>query len=825
VTPRWRATNTSVLASRTRGSLSVRAVAVAVVAPLLVTLVKLACAESLGRLPFLLYFAAVLLSTWYGGLAAGVISTALAALAGTQLFLPRMGPATFETFAQLRTIIFVVEALTIAYVTDRLRRVRAQAAAAADEAKLSLAKLEGVLAGVSHGITMQDSTGKLVYANAVAAQQAGFADAASMLSASTDQLAPRYQFMRPDGSILPLEQLPGRRVLRGEVDNVEELMRIRRLSDGQESWSLVRASAVRLPGGEVPYAVNVVQDLTQARAEERHRTFLSDATRELNSSLNYRDTLGVVARLAVPAIADWCVVDLWEGDRLVRLAAEHVDPSKRELLFEMDRLYPVDPSAEGGRAAVLRGDQPVMVPALSEADWASFVRDDQHRELLRRLDLRGFIVVPLRAQGETLGVLSLVMASSGRQHNENDLRLAIELAERAGLAVAHARAFAQAEQSRNEAEAANRTKDEFLAMLGHELRNPLAPIVTAVHLMKMRRADLFERERTIIERQVRHLVTLVDDLLDVSRITRGKVELNKEPVDLNDTVARAVELAAPLIEKRKHQVSLQLTPQLMVDGDAVRLSQVVSNLLTNAAKYTPVGGQIDVRGQREDGEVVLRVRDNGVGVEPELLPRVFDLFAQGRQALDRASGGLGLGLAIARSVVELHGGSVSVHSEGAGRGAEFAIRLPPGVMRKRSSIPVPGQVEDGGAEGRPRVMVVDDNSDAAATLSDALRVYGHEVHTAEDAAAALALAERTAPQIAVLDIGLPGMDGYELARRLRQLPGFGAIKLVAVTGYGQASDKQRALAAGFDEHLVKPISVQALRCVLERLDQPTAAAD
>jgi signal transduction histidine kinase/ActR/RegA family two-component response regulator/PAS domain-containing protein len=817
-----RATNTSVLASRTRGSLSVRAVAIAVVAPLLVTLLKLAYFESLGRLPFLLYFAAVLLSTWYGGLAAGVISTALAALAGTLLFLPRMGPATFEAFAHLRAITFVVEALTIAYVTDRLRRVRAQAAAAADEARLSLAKLEGVLAGVSHGITMQDSTGKLVYANDIAAQQVGFADAASMLSASTDQLAPRYQVMRPDGSIVPLERLPGRRVLRGEVDNVEEVMRIRRLSDGHESWSLVRASAVRLPGGEVPYAVNVVQDLTQARADERQRSFLSDATRELNSSLNYRDTLAVVARLAVPAIADWCVVDLWEGDRLVRLAAEHVDPSKRELLFEMDRLYPVDPSAEGGRAAVLRGDQPVMVPALSEADWASFVRDDQHREMLRQLDLRGFIVVPLRAQGETLGVLSLVMASSGRHHSENDLRLAIELAERAGLAVAHARAFAQAEQSRNEAEAANRTKDEFLAMLGHELRNPLAPIVTAVHLMKMRRADLFERERTIIERQVRHLVTLVDDLLDVSRITRGKVELNKEPVDLHDTVARALELAAPLIEKRKHQVSLQLAPQLMVDGDAVRLSQVVSNLLTNAAKYTPVGGQIDVRGEREDGAVVLRVRDNGVGVEPELLPHVFDLFVQGRQALDRAGGGLGLGLAIARSVVELHGGTVSVHSEGNGRGAEFAIRLPPGVMPKRSSIPVSGQLVDGSAEGRPRVMVVDDNSDAAATLSDALRVYGHEVHTAEDAASALALAERTAPQIAVLDIGLPGMDGYELARRLRQLPGFGAIKLVAVTGYGQASDKQRALAAGFDEHLVKPISVQALRSVLERLDQPTA---
>ncbi|MET0287579.1 MAG: ATP-binding protein [Polyangiales bacterium] len=806
--------------SVSRASSTARSIAIAILAPLVVTLIKLALFESLGQLPFLLYFASVLVATWLGGLLAGVLSTAFALLAASSFFLPNLPAATVQRYGQLRLITFTFEALTIVYLTDRLRRVRAQSAAAVDDAKLSLAKLEGVLAGVRHGITMQDSQGEIVYANELAAKLIGVPGANTLLSTPIAQLEPKFTLWREDGSPITPEQLPSRRVLRGEVDNAEETIRFVRVSDGKQVWSLIRATAVRLPGGEVPYAVNVMEDLTELRARDEavrteafRRTFLNDAARELNSSLDYRQTLTAVARLAVPAIADWCVVDLWEDGRLTRFAAEHADPSKRELLWEMDRRFPLDADARGGRAQALRGDAPVMVPVVEHVE--DYAQNSEHAAMLRQLNLHGFLVVPLRVQGATLGLISLIMADSRRVYGEQERRLASELAERAGLAVAHARAYAEAQQAREEAERANSTKDEFLAMLGHELRNPLAPIVTAVHLMKMRRADLFERERTIIERQVRHLVTLVDDLLDISRITRGKVELSKEPVDLNDTVARALELAAPLIEQRKHEVDVALSPLLMVDGDAVRLSQVVANLLTNAAKYTPPGGHLRVRGQHEDGQVVVRVRDDGVGLEPELLPRVFDLFVQGRQNLDRAGGGLGLGLAIVKSVVELHGGQVSAVSEGSKRGAEFTIRLPPGVLRKRSSIPAPAH--DAPIASRARVMVVDDNSDALTTLSEALRTHGHEVHTAQDAASALALAEQITPEVAVLDIGLPGMDGYELARRLRQLPGFAHIKLVAVTGYGQASDKQRAHEAGFDEHLVKPVNLQALRGVLDRL--------
>lgn len=820
-----RATNGRVQARRLT-SLG-RAFAIAVLAPLVVTLLKLAFWESLGRIPFLLYFAAVLVATWLGGALAGLLSTAIAAVTATLLFLPNLSSDTVESYARLRVYTFLIEALTIVYLTSRLRRVRARSVEAEASAKLSLAQLQGVLAGVRHGITMQDGRGELVYANDAAARLGGLRDSASALARPVAAIWESYDLLRADGSVLTIAELPGRRVLAGEVADAEAEVCFRRRSDGARTWTRVRATAVRLPGGEVPYAVNVIEDLSEARqreealrVENRQRAFLSDATRELNSSLDYRQTLSAVARLAVPTIADWCVVDLWEDGRVARLAAEHMDPAKRALLWEMDRRFPLDLEAQGGRALALRGDAPVVVPVVHDDELDGYAQNAEHAAMLRALQMRGFVVVPLRVQGKTLGVISLVMAESGRIYGQHDLRLAVELAERAGLAVAHARSYAAEQQARQEAEQANRTKDEFLAMLGHELRNPLAPIVTAVHLMKMRRADLFERERTIIERQVRHLVTLVDDLLDVSRITRGKVELSQEPVDLNDTVTRALELASPLIEQRKHSVELVMEPLLRVDGDPVRLSQVVANLLTNAAKYTPPGGHIRVHGAQEGDQVVLRVRDDGVGLEPALLPRVFDLFVQGRQSLDRAAGGLGLGLAIVKSVVELHGGSVSVASEGAGCGSEFTIRLARGVLSKRGSIPSPAH--DAPLASRARVMVVDDNTDAAATLGEALRVHGHEVQTAEDAAAALTLAERMQPEIAVLDIGLPGVDGYELARRLRQLPGSVNLKLVAVTGYGQASDKERARAAGFDDHLVKPVTVQALRAVLDRLTTRSA---
>jgi signal transduction histidine kinase/CheY-like chemotaxis protein len=375
-----------------------------------------------------------------------------------------------------------------------------------------------------------------------------------------------------------------------------------------------------------------------------------------------------------------------------------------------------------------------------------------------------------------------------------------------------------ADQARTEAEAANRAKDEFLAMLGHELRNPLAPIQTALALMRLRGDTTAERERTVIERQVRHLTRLVDDLLDVSRITRGMDVLQRDRLNVADVIAHSIETVSPLLEQWRHTLQVHVPRQgLSVDGDRGRLSQVISNALTNAAKYTDPGGTITIRAASVAGEIVVAVRDTGRGIAPELLPYVFDPFVQERQQLDRSRGGLGLGLAIVRSIVTRHGGTVALSSEGHGHGSEFVVRLP-----AASTVVAQGEVRATAAPAPPsvraegvRVLVVDDNEDAADLLAAALTLQGHQARVAHDGPSALHICgDDFIPQIALIDIGLPVMDGYELAARLRALPGGDHLRLIALTGYGQASDRERARAAGFDAHLVKPIDLDTLNRTL-----------
>jgi len=372
-------------------------------------------------------------------------------------------------------------------------------------------------------------------------------------------------------------------------------------------------------------------------------------------------------------------------------------------------------------------------------------------------------------------------------------------------------------EAREQAEAGNRAKDEFLALLGHELRNPLSPILTALELMHLRDAESLRDERAIIQRQVDHVVRLVDDLLDVSRITRGMVSLERGKVDLAQVVERAIELASPLLEQHAHRLSVDVPAGLVVDGDPLRLSQVFANLLTNAAKYTPREGAITIAATRESGRACVVVRDTGIGIRPPMLLRIFDLFVQERQALDRSEGGLGLGLSIVRSLVELHGGKVEAHSEGLGRGSEFRVLLP---LSTAADVPAATARQNAPA-ARPagmRVLIVDDNVDAAGLLERALSIWGQVVRVAHDGPSALRIVETFTPDVALLDIGLPAMDGYELARRLRAMPALASVRLVAVTGYGQARDREATEQAGFHEHVVKPVSLAVLKRVLS--DQP-----
>jgi CheY-like chemotaxis protein/two-component sensor histidine kinase len=354
------------------------------------------------------------------------------------------------------------------------------------------------------------------------------------------------------------------------------------------------------------------------------------------------------------------------------------------------------------------------------------------------------------------------------------------------------------------------------------LRNPLAPIRNAVEIM--RRSSVMDPQlawsRDVVERQVKHLTRLVDDLLDVSRITRGNINLSREPVNVATIVARAIETIAPLIAEQRHDLSVDISEEaLEVEGDLTRLTQVLGNLLNNAAKYTDPGGSISVTARRVGMDVDIRVRDNGIGIPPALLPRLFQLFTQVDAAAHRAQGGLGIGLALVRQLVQMHGGSVTAYSDGPGRGSEFLIRLPLRVQRPRELMQSSLTPQSGANGSKPghRILLADDNRDALDSLATLLQCDGHEVHTAGDGAEALEVAEQCRPDVVLLDIGMPKLDGYEVARRIRAEPWGKAAVLIALTGWGQDEDRRRSREVGFDSHLVKPLDPDALSSLLQRL--------
>jgi signal transduction histidine kinase/ActR/RegA family two-component response regulator len=418
------------------------------------------------------------------------------------------------------------------------------------------------------------------------------------------------------------------------------------------------------------------------------------------------------------------------------------------------------------------------------------------------------------ADGQTLGRFANGLFAPLRDlHNniEGVLITAVEITD-------EIRARDEARRLSGLAESANRAKDEFLAMLGHELRNPLAPISTALEILRMQ--DRSGRELEVIERQVGHLTRLVDDLLDVSRTVRGKIEIHPRDIEMAALVSEALEVSSPLLEQRGDVVEVDVPRHgLGVCVDRERIIQVVTNLLTNAAKYSETGSRITIRGTRSGGKVRLSIRDQGAGIASEMLSRIFDPFVQQRQTLDRARGGLGIGLSIVRSLVELHGGTVSAASEGPGCGSEFTIVLP-----ASEQLAAPSQDASSGIVAAPpgtpraKILVVDDNEDAATLIGDALEMLGYQVVLAHDGPSALRIAESFEPDVALLDIGLPVMDGFQLAERLQQQqpPGH-RPHMVAITGYGQDSDRQRSMHVGFEHHLVKPVSLGELSRVVTEL--------
>jgi PAS domain S-box-containing protein len=403
-------------------------------------------------------------------------------------------------------------------------------------------------------------------------------------------------------------------------------------------------------------------------------------------------------------------------------------------------------------------------------------------------------------------------------------KIARDVTERRALDREREQLLGIAQRAWAQANAANRAKDEFLAMLGHELRNPLAAVGNALHSARLEPSRT-ERALEIASRQTAQLARLVDDLLDVANITRDRIRLNPQSVVLRDVIERALEATRFLVEARGHSLGVSLIDSdARVVGDPARLEQVVVNLVSNAAKYTERGGHVDVTSERAGDDAVIRIRDNGIGISPELLPQIFDLFVQAERGLDRAQGGLGIGLTIVRSLVGLHGGSVEARSEGPGTGAEFIVRLPLSLDARRGLL-ADRALPEAERPAASRILVVEDNADAAEGLMMLIEAFGHEVRVATDGLAALDLAAEYVPDLMLVDIGLPGIDGYEVARRIRSAAELSKVPMIALTGYGKDEDRERTRAAGFVHHLVKPVDPTDLKAAVQDYARARGHAD
>jgi signal transduction histidine kinase len=540
---------------------------------------------------------------------------------------------------------------------------------------------------------------------------------------------------------------------------------------------------------------------------------LLELTSRLSESIPADEVARIVvdqARAAVGAVTAlmWKVEDPPARARLV--GATGNEPA----VLERYAHIPLEPWLPMGDA-MLRCE-PLFFPSRTDfrQRYEIAERQLQISEVFRDL---AYACLPLVVEGRAVGGVALVFPHPHDFEDDERMFLTV-LAHHAAQALERASLFERERAARAAADEAGRAKDRFLAMLGHELRNPLAPIVTALDLMRLRGAGVLERERAVIERQARHLVRLVDDLMEVSRSVHGGLRLERAPLELSVVAGDAVEAAGPLVEERHQTLTVSVpTTGLVVEADRGRLAQVLTNLLKNAATYTPQGGHVALSARADGDHVTLEVADNGTGIGPDLLPRIFDAFTQGPQGLDRKRGGLGLGLAIARQLIAGHDGTIEARSAGPDRGTTMVVTLPrrpaPSKADMISRDPA-GPTADSIAR---RVLLVEDNPDAAALLASALALAGHDVRTAGDGPSALKLVEGYAPDIALLDIGLPGMDGYELARQLRRAPSLANTPLVALTGYARDGDRQRALASGFSEHIAKPVPLARLLELVDRL--------
>ena len=726
-------------------------------------------------LPFITFFPAVAATAWYGGAGPGVAAAALSSFVAAAFFLEPAGGAFAGSLYDWTAMVAFVAASSVILVAiagmhrargrlegEVAERQRAEAALA--EARDTLAT---TLASIGDAVIVTDPSGRVTFLNPVAEALTGWLTG----QAAGQPLTSVFRIVNED-TRQPIEN-PVETVLREGI--IVGLANHTVLLNRHGKAIPIDDSAAPIRRGEGPLlgVVLIFRDVTAARDAYRTRARLAAIVDHSADAILTKNLDGI--------IQSWNAA----AERLFGYRAEDIVGRSMRTLLPADRV-----SEEDDILARLREGQNI-----ERFETIRIAKDG------RPIHVAVSVSPVCDADGRVIGASTIA-------HDISDA-----VAARQALAAERERY----RQVADELKQADRRKDEFLAILSHELRNPLAPIRLAVGMLRSAgpgRADL-EALQSVIDRQTRQLARLLDDLLDVSRINSGKISLRRDRISMALAIASAIETVRPLIESQGQELSVEYSdPHLDVDGDLGRLSQVFSNLLNNASKYTERGGRIAIRVERVDQEIVVKVSDTGIGIDPSQLPHVFDMFVQVDSSTDRARGGLGVGLSLAKTLVELHGGRIEAESEGLGRGSVFVVRLPAAAHLPRdgqsSSPPAPG------SSSTYRILVGDDNVDSAMILAAALNHSGHEVATAHDGHAILAEATRFHPDVALLDIGLPGLDGYEVARRLRQVRGE-TLTLIAITGWGQEEDKRRAQEAGFDRHLTKPVDLSTLEDLIRTL--------
>jgi PAS domain S-box-containing protein len=612
-----------------------------------------------------------------------------------------------------------------------------------------------------------------------------------------------------------------KRIRSGEA--VDHFETIRKRKDGTLLNISLTISPVRDETGTIVGASKIARDITEqlrARAmEERNRrqaAFLSRLTAAFGVSLEPRQILASLAELSVPYFADWCVIDVVQPNGLIeRLASAHVDPAKVALLSELRHRHE-NPNTPLSPTYVIRTGEPTIETDIIEGQLVDAGAGDPERlRLLLALAPISYMCLPLKVQGRTIGAVTMARSDSARGFDEEDVRIAEDAVSRTALAVDNARAYEQLQ-------AANQLKDEFLATLSHELRTPLNAILGYARMLRSGILKEQRRQQALetLERNATSLTQMVEDVLDVSRIAAGKIRLHIQPVDLSLVLRDALATVTPSAEAKGVRLESILDAQVgPVSGDPDRLQQVIWNLLSNAVKFTPRGGRVQLRLQRVNSHVEMTVSDTGIGIREDFLPHLFERFRQGDSTTTRAHGGLGLGLAIARRIVELHGGRIHAFSPGEGKGATFRVELPVMIVHaeaesERRVHPLAAsrrQVMEMPTLPEMTVLAVDDDPDALGLVREILESAGAHVRTATSVHQALESIQDVVPDVLVSDLGMPGMDGYDLIQRIRHMEGPAReIPAAALTAYARSEDRAKALRLGFEMHLAKPIDPSEL---------------